>query len=408
MSILAALFTQRQKACTVFSDKLAILGNLIGYLYRLYSNEAFQKQLSFSAYALAMALFNGDLSPLFTNDLAFLEYNGEADVPRGLLLSQTHLHTLAGGRSAPSRNRAQVTAGSKCLVLGGKLLVEGILWRIISFTDLKGLEKTTEPIAKEDTRDPIRFYFFQTLVRRLVVLERIDLLELVVAFVMWRQLTSSLELVHLNELQAWSCNEQHWPTKIAEESFLERIPAPREIKYLKYRDARGLDYALEELESNDSQPRDLLSHIHHAILHRRPLALEECNVEDQTLVSLFMFDSSQHQWILTPVNELEYEFGKNPWLHMHPKNTFWCVIKGEQTVSGADSQRASEILNLGADGEKHFLNKTHKVVTSGTRSSITGTWSPRLSRRGVLTIGDDGSWNIISLGQATYFWLMGV
>ncbi|KAF8848425.1 hypothetical protein BDZ45DRAFT_560524, partial [Acephala macrosclerotiorum] len=141
--------------------------------------------------------------------------------------------------------------------------------------------------------------------------------------------------------------------------------------------------------------------IHHAVLHRRPLALGECKVGDQTLVSLFMFDPSQHQWILTPANELEYEFGKNPWLHMHPKDTFWCVTKGEQTVSGADSQRASEILNLGADGEKHFLNETLKVVTSGTRSSITGTWSPRLSRRGVLTIGDDGSWNMIPLGQGT-------
>ncbi|KAF8848424.1 hypothetical protein BDZ45DRAFT_605932, partial [Acephala macrosclerotiorum] len=64
MSILAALFTQRQKACTVFSDKLAILGNLTGYPYRLHQSEAFQKQLSFSACALAMALFNGDLSPL--------------------------------------------------------------------------------------------------------------------------------------------------------------------------------------------------------------------------------------------------------------------------------------------------------------------------------------------------------
>ena len=412
MGILAALPTQLEAACTVFSDKLAILGNLTGYPYRLHPSEAFHKRLSFSACALAMALFNGDLSPLFTNNLAYL---GETNIPRSLLLSQTSFHMLAGGRSAHSSNRAQVTAGSKCLVLGGKLLVEGILWRIVPFTDLEGLEKTTEPIAKEDKKDPIRFYFFQALVRRLISLGRIDLLELVVVSVMRRQLTSPLELVHLlNELQAWSCDEQHWPANIAEESFLERLPAPRNteirlangrskklVQYLKYRDARGLDYALGEFESDDSQPKDLLSHMYHAVQDRRPLALGECKVRDQTLVSLFMFDPSQYQWVLTPVNELEYEFGKNPWLHVHLKDTFWCVTKGEQTASVADLKRASEILNLGADGEKHFSNETFEVVTSGTGSHISGTWSPRLSRRGILTIGDDGSWNMVPLGQGT-------
>lgn len=424
MSILDALLTQITKSCTVFSDKLAILGNLTDYPYRLHPSEAFQKQLSFSACALAMALFNGDLSPLFRGDsefleyddkTEFLEYDDETDIPHSLLPSQSSLYAVAYGRPVYSRSQVQIMAGSKCLVLGGKLLVEGILWKIVPFTGLEGLEKTTEPIAKEGARDPIRFYFFQALVRRLIALGRIDLLELVVVSVMRRQLTSPLELVHLlNQLQAWSCNEQHWPMSIAEDSFLKRSPVSRN-NIVHYRDGRtrkvvelltcpdaGSDMAMCVLESDDSQPKDLLSHIYHAVQDGRPLALGECKVGDQTLVSLFTFDPPQHQWVLTPVNELEYEFGKNPWLHLELKNKFWCVKKSEHTVSVPDLQRASEILNLGEEKKKYFSDETFKVVTSGKRSSITGTWSSRLSRRGVLTIRDDGSWNITPLRQGTY------
>ncbi|RYP20412.1 hypothetical protein DL765_002788 [Monosporascus sp. GIB2] len=424
MTILAALFVQLEKRCTVFSDKLAILGNLTGYPYRLHPSEAFEKQLSFSACVLAMALFNGDLSPLFTNDLAFLRLDGEAAAPPSSLLSQTNLYMLAAGRSPHSRFRGQITAGSKCLVLGGQLLVEGILWRIVPFTGLQGLEKTTSikptTAAKrdsDDAKDPIRFYFFQNLVRRLVALGRIDILEVVVASVMRRQLTSPLELVHLlHALQAWSRNEQHWPAHIADESFLERKDDTggtvcelangqrrKTVRHLRYRDnARGVDFAIMEMESDDdTEPRDLLSHIHRAVLCGRPLALGECKVGDETLVSLFKFDPDQYRWILAPLNELDYEFGKNPWMHLFPKDTFWCVEKGEKTVSGDDLRRALGVLGLGADGEKRVSNETLKVETSGARSGITGTWSPRLSRRGVLTIGDDGAWRMIPLGQGT-------
>jgi hypothetical protein len=414
MSFLAALSIQRQKACSVFSDKLAILGNLTDYPYRLYPSKAFEEQLSFSACALAMALFNGDLSPLFTNDMAYVEHGGKADVQRGLLLSQTCLYTLTDGRSPYSRTRARLTAGSKCLVLGGKLLVEGLLWKIVPFTDLKDLEMAAKAVATNDNRHPIRFHFFQRLVRKLVALKRIDLLELVVASVMQRQLSSPLEMVHfLNDLQAWARNEQLWPKNIAEDSFLERAPAPlgmtvvdsngrkrKVVQYRTFKDARGVDFALANLEPDDSEPpSDLLSHIHHAVLNRRPLALGECKVGDQTLVSLYMFDPSEHQWVLTPLDELDYEFGKNPWLHMHARDTFWCVTKDDQTIPDAHSRRAAEVLNLGADGEKYLSNETLKVVTSGTRLHISGTWSPRLSRRGVLTIGDEGVWKMVPLGQ---------
>ncbi|KAL7622209.1 hypothetical protein AAE478_007712 [Parahypoxylon ruwenzoriense] len=54
-----------KKGCLFFSDKLAIIGNLINYPYRIDTKAATRKHLSLSACVIAMALYNGDLSPLF-------------------------------------------------------------------------------------------------------------------------------------------------------------------------------------------------------------------------------------------------------------------------------------------------------------------------------------------------------
>jgi hypothetical protein len=414
MSLQAALSILHHKGCSVFSDKLAILGNLTDYPYRLYPSKAFEKQLSFSACALAMALFNGDLGPLFTNDTAYLQQSDGTDLQRGIFLSQDCLLSVANGRSAYSRFRGKLSAGSQCLVLGGKLLVEGLLWKIVPFTDLNDLEMGADAVAADESRHPVRFCFFQKLVRKLILLDRIDLLELVVASVMQRQLSSPLEMVHfLNDLQAWARNEQHWPKNIAEESFLSCIPAQhgpmaidargqkrKIVQYRTFKNARGVDFALCDLEPDESgPPSDLLSHIHRAVLHKLPLAMGECKVGDQTLVSLYMFDPSEHQLVFTPLAELGYEYGTNPWLHMHAKDTFWCVTKDEQAVTALHMQRATEILNLGAGGEKHLSNGILKVEFSGARLHITGTWSPRLSAKGVLVIGDERTWKMLPLGQ---------
>jgi len=47
------------------SDKLAILGNLTSYSIRINTHYAIKSRLSFSACVIAMALYNGDLTPLF-------------------------------------------------------------------------------------------------------------------------------------------------------------------------------------------------------------------------------------------------------------------------------------------------------------------------------------------------------
>ncbi|KAK3360642.1 hypothetical protein B0T25DRAFT_515893 [Lasiosphaeria hispida] len=346
MSIQGALLVQQFKACTVFSDKLAILGNLTGYPYRIHPGEAVEKKLGFSACVLAMALFNGDLGALFSNDFAFTR--GGVKAPSGLLLGETSLGKLVNERSAHSRNRGRIMAGSPCLVLEGRLLVKAVLWLIVPFT-LDGLEKEIASPEKGvnvgSKKDPVRFHFFQALARRLIALGRMDILELVVTSVMRRQLASPLELVHLlNELQAWFRNERSWPMGIADETFLERHPPLKGVKvvfpngkkrkvreWVRDPNARGMDIAIARMElesgdNSDTEPEDILSHIHHAVMRGQPIALGECEVKGETLVSIFTLNPCQRQWVLTPLDELDYEFGQNAWLHMFPKDTFWRAV----------------------------------------------------------------------------------
>jgi hypothetical protein len=421
MSIVGALAIQQFKACTVFSDKLAILGNLTGYQYRIHPGEAAEKRLGFSACVLAMALFNGDLGVLFSDDFAFTRDG--VKTPAGLLRGETSLSRLTNERSAHSRNKGRIMAGNPCLINGGRLLVKAVLWRIVPFT-LDGLENEIacpeEGINVRSKNDPIRFHFFQALVRRLMELGRMDILELVVTSAMRRQLASPLELVHiLNELQAWFRNERAWPMGIADETYLETHPPPKGMEivfqngkkgkvreWVRDPNARGMDIAIARMEhendGSDTEPGDILSHIHHAVMHGQPIALGTCEVEGSTLASIFTLDPCHHKWVLTPLDELDYVFGRNPWLHMFPKDAFWCCEKLEESIPDSRVQEAYGMLKTNLIGEERISDTVLTVTTTGARSSITGVWSPRLSRRGVLTIGEGGSsWETIPLDQGT-------
>jgi hypothetical protein len=65
MPMTAAYTLLGGKRCRFVSDKLAILGNLTGYPIRINSDHVVDRNLSFSACAIAMALYNGDLSLVF-------------------------------------------------------------------------------------------------------------------------------------------------------------------------------------------------------------------------------------------------------------------------------------------------------------------------------------------------------
>jgi len=421
MSVVGALVIQQFKACTVFSDKLAILGNLTGYQYRIDPGKAAEKRLGFSACVLAMALFNGDLSVLFSHDFAFTRDG--VKTPTGLLRGETSLSRRTNERSAHSRNKGQIRAGNPCLVKGGRLLVKAVLWRIVPFT-LDGLENEIacpeKGIYARSKKDPIRFHFFQALARRLIELGRVDVLELVVTSAMRRQLASPLELVHiLNELQAWFRNERAWPMGIADETYLETHPPPKGqefvfqngkkgkiCEWVRDPNARGMDIAIARMEydGSDTEPGDILSYIHHAVTHGRPIALGTCEVEGSTLASIFTLNPCHHEWVLTPLDELDYVFGRNPWLHMFPNDAFWCCeMLEESSIPDSHVREAHGILKTNWVGEERISDTVLTVTTTGARSSIMGVWSPRLSRRGVLTIGEGGSsWETIPLGQGMY------
>ena len=426
----------------LFSDKLAILGNLVNYPYRIDTKAATREHLSLSACAIALALYNGDLSPLFCKRTMAEKARSmrDTEIHRDPLASwlpfdEISLSVLLQIPSTHTRFRSRLKNGSKCLVSNHKVIVQGLLWGVEPFHELDGLrddicrqQQSSE--ANNRGKHTTRFSFFQLLVRRLLTLGRRDILELIILAVMGRQFTSPNEIFHfIYELEEWFHGERFWPAHIAEETFLERTPISqtkasfmgeeRGMKNaLTYTNAKGVSIALSEMEeplaerSKKSEKshhlaeegRPIIRWIYNAVHNGLPLALGRCNVGEETLVSIFTFDPAKYRTVFTPLSELEYEFGKNPWIHLFPKDSFWCVRVCKDKASEIDIQRAREKLgDIGDNVNTHEIYVSDQILEvedSATKEDIKAVWSPRLSRIGMLTREQEGkSWKRVPFGR---------
>ncbi|KAI5867532.1 hypothetical protein GGS23DRAFT_548756 [Durotheca rogersii] len=456
MSIPAAFTLLIRKGCTLSSDKLAIIGNLVDCPYRIDIESATKANLTFSTCIIALALYNGDLSPLL-GERTMAEWAQRAssktdtEFPSGHLASwlpfdEIPLNMLLQGQSPHTRFRSQLRNGSKCIVLNRKIVVKGLLWDIEPFHELDCLrddilkqEQSGEARNREEHASRFFLFLFQLLVRRLLTLGRRDILELIVSAVMGRQFRSPNEIFYfMSELEEWFHGEGWWPAHIAKDTFLTKKPTPRMrvainatgeergLAYaLTYTDAKGVDIALLRMSepptemSNTSEnnrelaeDRPIIAWIYNAIRNGLPLALGKCNIGEETLVSIFTFDPAKHRTVFTPLSELEYEFGKNPWIHLQPKDSFWCVRVCKDKVSEIDMQKAREKLGDTEDGvgtgEIYVSDQILEVDGRATKNErVYGVWSPRLSRFGMLTREQETkSWKQVPLDQAAlYYWL---
>jgi len=419
------------------SDKLAILGNLAGYPFRINTKHATEKKLSFSACVIAMALFNGDLTPLFAFPITSerpSSSNADRCVPPSaswLPFNTFSLNTLLSHPPLHSRFRTQIKNGSKCLVLNQKVIMKGLLWDIEPYHELDGLREDIRmqqrsSVANNKETEYVQF-FFQLLVRRVLTLKRRDILELIIAAVMRRQLTSPNEILLLvYELEEWFHGQRFWPAHIAEESFLKRTTTHRSTvtrgeetrgvkQALTYTDAKGVQIALAQLDSPMSEGNEkssrfvgefppIIRWIHDAISNGLPLALGKCNIGEETLISIFTCDPAKYQKVFAPLSELEYEFGKNPWINLWPKDSFWYVRIYKDKVSDEDMQTArKELGGTGDNVDEHGLYMSDQILEveyPASEKEVQAIWSPRLSRLGMVTQDSDGkSWKRVPLGQ---------
>ncbi|KAH0543406.1 hypothetical protein FGG08_002264 [Glutinoglossum americanum] len=144
MLMTSAFTTLLEKDCLRVSDKLALLGNLTDNPHRINTDRAVSKNLSFSACVIALALYNGDVSPLFCHRrMAGYWASGgsvENDAVRPLAswfpFQKVSSEALLITPSTHNRFRSQVWSGSKCLVLNGKAFIKGLLWETVPFHDL--------------------------------------------------------------------------------------------------------------------------------------------------------------------------------------------------------------------------------------------------------------------------------
>jgi hypothetical protein len=128
MSISEAIRFLIEKNCLVQSDKLAILRNLGDCGQRIDTNKAARYRLGFSSCALALALSNGDLSPLFT-------WQAKKPGREGATYAERVIRPLASwlpdgslsleevSMTAPVTQvfQTQSSQGSRALVLDGRL-----------------------------------------------------------------------------------------------------------------------------------------------------------------------------------------------------------------------------------------------------------------------------------------------
>ncbi|KAL2754615.1 hypothetical protein ACRALDRAFT_1063414, partial [Sodiomyces alcalophilus JCM 7366] len=180
-----------------------MIGNLADYAYRIDLPKAQQRGLGFSACALAMALFNGDLSLLFNifnSDLQIRAINSAYGrgalnpLPSWLPDNRTTFEQAALLPTQIQRFKSIPARGDKSLVVDGKLAVNGILWDINPCTNeaLSSLQEHMQVASGKGDK-------LRALVRAVLGLERRgmnvdDILEAIIARSMQRQLTSLDEL----------------------------------------------------------------------------------------------------------------------------------------------------------------------------------------------------------------------
>ncbi|KAM0316652.1 hypothetical protein ACHAO8_002937 [Botrytis cinerea] len=343
------------------------------------------EKVSFTACFIALALLNGDLSMLSPTSPRSSEINRPTHMP------------IFG-----SYELRQPTSDIRTFDYE-----ESVLQR-----ESEGIEAVHKP-KDPSPQDRTQFYqsFLQQLSHCLFTFGLQDILEIVIVVFMHRQLVSPSEnFRYLQELQEWFHSERPWLAHIVEESYLQRkairnrsdrFPDGRERRITEMIQLPGNDAVQSVMEGDDHY--GVAGWLHKRIMSSQPITLGTCKLGNETLVGLFTCNADDFDGIVTPTSLLEYEFGDNLWLHLEPNDTFFCVRRTNEIPSPLSISKANEI--LGESSNSEISNQVLNVEATGTQLEIYGAWSPRLSRNGMLGVGEDGkSWETKPLNSGAWLY----
>lgn len=195
-----------------------------------------------------------------------------------------------------------------------------------------------------------------------------------------------------------------------EESYLQRkairdrsvrFPDGRKRRITEMIQLPGNDTVQSLMEGEDHY--GVAGWLHERIMSSQPITLCTCKLGNETLVSLFTCNADDFDGIVTATSLLEYEFGDNPWLHLEPNDSFFCVRRTNEIPSPLSISKANEILSESSKFE--ISDQVLNVEATGTQLGIYEAWSPRLSRNGMLGVGEDGkSWETKPLNSGAWLY----
>ena len=328
--------------------------------------------------------------------------------------------------------RCRVFTGPKCLLVNRKLAVASVLWNIEPFNDWLGAKAEIEgayqklgsedPLAEKERAEAILKVFVKCFFQA----GQADLVEIISCSTMLRQFRSLNELSIVTQaLRAWAFGRGLWPEQFFSESYLKastKFQARVEVQgdreggievretitlrnggagspaLLRLREPafahRGTSLSEDEA---DLQRWYLIENMTRALFRGQALAVGTCTIEGgRKLASIFTCNPEKVRHVLTPLSELEYEYGPNAWIHLALKDSFWPVSIHERFVSADNMGKLTEYMasQTGIGGTDNRMYQVEQMAP------FTGAWSPRLSREGLLEADlQNDRWSLTRLGE---------
>ncbi|KAI5783958.1 heterokaryon incompatibility protein-domain-containing protein [Pyronema domesticum] len=371
------------------TDKLAIMGNITEYRWRINTVAIRDSGISLSACVLALALYNGDTSLLFAFGYPFVGFtrSGGFDgrgsnrtLPEWL---PDEFASLEISNRTHVKHRAKPMRGRRAVVVDGRLFIYGLLWHIQPFHWLSTIKDELTAIHKEyQERKELGNHSrcFKPIVRRLLELGRRDLVEVIMNMIdapMPRDFSSPVDIFALvSELEEW---------------YAGRIPWPLE----------------EDAKFHFS------SFLCNQIFEDRPLSIGYAWIagsEKIPITAIFEADPNIGR-VFTPSNHLAYEFQlpdkkrKTEYCFSLPLLSWAVSPETEEKLSMETYQVAESKLTVSEDLlEPEETPKISKVPLKVKEPMhILGWWSPRLCESGLLMpIEESKSWRLALLDSMYY------
>jgi hypothetical protein len=397
MPIMTAYQILDDRENLLVSDRLAILSNLTQYRFRINTHEIVNRNLSFTACVMALALQNGEtqafgfLSGGNAEDATAINTGGSIAV--GSWLPSPDFSLTAVGTGGVKLSSIPNYGGVPAYVLGRKGLFCGLIWDVEAYhtKDLADVAEVLPALLElaTDTHSVESALWLkvilQVLLHHFLSAGFLELAELIILCALERQFEDPDEGQDLlSRVESWvrDGDDDSWPCEL-------HSPPPDRQEVRQGMSQLGPPHGL----------RPVLYWICDQLATNKLLPVGRCVVQpesngDGRLFGLFAVDPARHRKIFTPLNALEYEFGTSIIAPLISRHQFAAIEEVGGEVSDEDTRQAMNLLHKGRDAP--LDPKVYRIQKTSNQKAV---WSQRLSRNGILVKNNQGDWTRTPLGQ---------